>query len=144
MNQVIEVSLDDLGRILIPAALRSRLGLSPGMTLVVEKGDQGGVRLRLQSEPPMLVDKGGVLVVRAKPLRDLANVTRHERDRLSPLSWPVLDGGRYLGGTLYAERTSMTTDAEACAMDNGLPHLSSPRPSGFPAERMFKPPSAFE
>jgi len=81
MNQVIEVSLDDLGRILIPAALRSRLGLSPGMTLVVEKGDQGGVRLRLQSEPPMLVDKGGVLVVRAEPLRDLDNITRHERDR---------------------------------------------------------------
>jgi len=85
MNQVIEVSLDDLGRILIPAALRSRLGLSPGMTLVVEKGDKGGVRLRPQSEPPMLVDKGGVLVVRAEPLSDLTNVTRHERDRLSPL-----------------------------------------------------------
>ena len=103
MNQVIEVSLDDLGRILIPATLRSRLGLSPGMTLVVEKGDKGGVRLRLQSEPPMLVDKGGVLVVRAEPLSDLANVTRHERDRLSPLSWPVLEGGQYLGGTLRRE-----------------------------------------
>ncbi|TEU10815.1 MAG: AbrB/MazE/SpoVT family DNA-binding domain-containing protein [Anaerolineales bacterium] len=81
MNQVIEVSLDDLGRILIPAALQSHLGLSPGMTLVVEKGDKGGVRLRLQSEPPMLVDRGGVLVVRAEPLSDLDNITRHERDR---------------------------------------------------------------
>ncbi|MFB0535898.1 MAG: AbrB/MazE/SpoVT family DNA-binding domain-containing protein [Anaerolineae bacterium] len=30
IDQVIEVSLDDLGRILIPAALRRRLGLSPG------------------------------------------------------------------------------------------------------------------
>jgi AbrB family looped-hinge helix DNA binding protein len=81
MNQVVQVSLDNLGRILIPAALRSRLGLSPGMTLVVEKGDQGGVRLRVQPEPSILVDKGGVLVVRAEPFGDLANVTRHERDR---------------------------------------------------------------
>jgi hypothetical protein len=51
----------------------------------------------------MLVDKSGVLVVRAEPLSDLTNVTRHERDRLSPLSWPVLDGGRYLGGRLRRE-----------------------------------------
>ena len=81
MNQVIEVSLDDLGRILIPGTLRSRLGLSPGMTLVVETGDKGGVRLRLQSERPVLVDKGGVLVVRTEPLSDLDNITRRERDR---------------------------------------------------------------
>lgn len=81
MNQVIEVSLDDLGRILIPETLRNRLGLLPGMTLIVEKGDKGGVRLRLQSEPSILVDKEGVLVVRAEPLSDLTNITRHERDR---------------------------------------------------------------
>jgi len=52
-----------MGRILIPAAVQSRLGLSPGMSLVVEEGDQGSVRLRVQSEPPVLVDKAGVLVV---------------------------------------------------------------------------------
>jgi hypothetical protein len=73
------------------------------MTLVVEKGDKGGVRLCLQSEPPMLVEKEGVLVVRAEPLSDLTSITRHERGRLSPLSWPVLDGGRYLGETLRRE-----------------------------------------
>jgi bifunctional DNA-binding transcriptional regulator/antitoxin component of YhaV-PrlF toxin-antitoxin module len=81
MNQVIKISLDGMGHILIPAAVQSRLGLSPGMSLVVEKGDQGGVRLRIQSEPPILVDKAGVLVVRAEPIGDLANVTRRERDR---------------------------------------------------------------
>jgi hypothetical protein len=36
---------------------------------------------RIQSEPPALVDKGGVLVVRAESLSDLANITQHERDR---------------------------------------------------------------
>jgi len=81
MQQRIEVVLDDLGRILIPAALRSRLGLSPGMTLIVEAEDQGDVSLRPQSEPPALVDKGGVLVVRAEPLTDLTDIIRRERDR---------------------------------------------------------------
>ena len=81
MNRLIEVSLDDLGRILIPAELQGRLGLSPGMTLIVEQGEKDGVRLRPQSESPELVDKEGVLVVRAEPLGNLANVTRRERDR---------------------------------------------------------------
>ena len=81
MNQVIKVSLDDRGCILIPEAIQDRLGLSPGMILVVEKGDNGGVCLRTQPEVPTLVDKTGVLVVRAEPLGALTNVTRHERDR---------------------------------------------------------------
>jgi hypothetical protein len=50
------------------------------MTLIVEKGEKDGVRLRPQSESPELVEKEGVLVVRAEPLGDLANVTRRERD----------------------------------------------------------------
>jgi hypothetical protein len=33
-----------------------------------------------QSEPPELVDKEGVLVVRAEPLRDLTNITQHARE----------------------------------------------------------------
>jgi len=81
MNQVIEVSLDEVGHILIPAAIRNRLGLSPGMTLVVEKGTEGAVRLRIQSELPTLTNKGGVLVVQVKAFSDLTNITRHERDR---------------------------------------------------------------
>ena len=41
MNQVIEVSLDNSGHILIPSTLQSRLGLLPEMTLLVEKEDNG-------------------------------------------------------------------------------------------------------
>lgn len=81
MNQVIQVSLDELGRILIPAPLRERLHLSPGMTLIVEAGEQGGMRLRIQSEPTTLVEKDGVLVARVVARSDLANVTRQERDQ---------------------------------------------------------------
>ena len=81
MNQLFEISLDELGRILIPEAIRSRLGLTPGMTLVVEKGDNGGVWLRPHPEQPVLVDKGGILVVKAKPLSGLSDIVRQERDQ---------------------------------------------------------------
>lgn len=81
MIQVIQVSLDELGGILLPAPLRERLQLAAGMTLVVEKGEQGGVRLRIQSKPTILVEKDGLLVAKVTAFRNLANVTRRERDR---------------------------------------------------------------
>ncbi|MCX7838724.1 MAG: hypothetical protein N2559_04610 [Anaerolineae bacterium] len=81
MDQVIQVSLDELGGILIPASLRERLHLTPGMTLVVEKGEQGSVRLRIQSKPTTLIEKDGFLVARVTALSNLTNVTRNERDR---------------------------------------------------------------
>jgi len=88
MSQVIQVSLDNRGHLLIPAALRRQLGLSPGMTLAVEETANRDVRLRIRSEvreTPALVDKGGVLVVRAEPLGDLTDVVRQEHDRR--VSW---------------------------------------------------------
>jgi hypothetical protein len=81
MDRVIKISPDGIGRILISAAVQSRLVLSPGMSLVVEKEDQGGVRVCIQSEPPVLVDKAGALVVRAEPISDWTNIARRERDR---------------------------------------------------------------
>jgi hypothetical protein len=51
------------------------------MTLVVEKGKQGGVRLRIQSKPTILVEKDGFLVARVTAFDNLANVVRRERDR---------------------------------------------------------------
>jgi len=81
MSEVIQVSLDELGNILLSAALRERLHLAPGMTLVVEKGEQGGLRLRIQSKPAILVEKDGFLVARVTAFSNLANVVRRERDR---------------------------------------------------------------
>jgi AbrB family looped-hinge helix DNA binding protein len=81
MNQQIQISLDELGRIFVPASLREKLRLSPGMTLVVEKGDKGGVQLRIATKPTTLVEKDGMLVARVTALGDLTNVTRNERDR---------------------------------------------------------------
>jgi len=99
MSQVIEVSLDNRGHLLIPAALRRQLGLLPGMTLVVEEADNHDVRLRIRSEVrevPALVDKDGVLVVRAEPLGDLTDAIRQERDRrVSELSQRKVWHSRY-------------------------------------------------
>jgi bifunctional DNA-binding transcriptional regulator/antitoxin component of YhaV-PrlF toxin-antitoxin module len=71
MKTSIEVLLDDQGRISIPPPLQNRLGLSPGMSLVVEEEENGELWLRLQSELPTLVDKQGVLVVRAKAVGEV-------------------------------------------------------------------------
>ena len=51
------------------------------MRQVVETEEKGGVRLSVQSAPPVLVDKEGILVVRAEPVGDLTDITRRERDR---------------------------------------------------------------
>jgi hypothetical protein len=52
----------------------------PWMTLMVEEGSDGQVCLSNHAEFPLIIDKQGVLVVRAKPVGDLADVTRYERD----------------------------------------------------------------
>lgn len=81
MKQAIQISFDESGRIFIPASMRESLHLSPGMTLVVETGEQGGVRLRVQQEPTTIVEKDGLLVARVVAVGSLSDVTRHERDR---------------------------------------------------------------
>lgn len=82
MSQVIELFLDESGHILIPKALRSRLNLSPGMTLVVEEDEEEGMYLRPDVETLELVDKEGILVVRtAQILDNLTDVVRQEREQ---------------------------------------------------------------
>ena len=55
-------------------------------------------RLELPSLPPELPEGEVelILLYEKKPARE-------EQARISPLTWPVLDGGRYLGGTLRRE-----------------------------------------
>ena len=81
MSQIIELSLDEVGHILIPTILEKRLNLSPGMTLTVEKAEDEGLRLRIKSTPSLFVEKKGVLVTKAKAFSNLTNITRNERDR---------------------------------------------------------------
>jgi AbrB family looped-hinge helix DNA binding protein len=81
MSETIRVSLDNQGRIVIPSTVRKRLGLSQGMTLVVEKGEKDELYLRVQTQLPKMVDKQGVLVVQVEPSVDLGNITQQERRR---------------------------------------------------------------
>ncbi len=81
MTEIIQTSLDSQGRIVIPSAIRNRLGLSKGMTLIVEEGENNEIYLRIQKESPILVDKKGILVVKSKSKSDLTNIVQQERDR---------------------------------------------------------------
>jgi bifunctional DNA-binding transcriptional regulator/antitoxin component of YhaV-PrlF toxin-antitoxin module len=88
MREPVALSVDDQGRLVLPGSVQDRLRLEPGMTLIVEEGDNGGIRLRPeQPERPHLVDKEGILVVRAPSVSDLDDAMRRERDlRISSLS----------------------------------------------------------
>ncbi len=84
MGEIIEVILDDEGRLVLPSPLRRKLGLSEGMSLVVERETEDAAYLRVRDEPS-LTDEDGVLVVRSRPLGDLGNVARNERSGRSSL-----------------------------------------------------------
>jgi hypothetical protein len=77
--EVHRLALDPSGHILIPPAIRARLGLTPGMTFVVEERDKELV-LCLQDEEPPIVDKDGVLVVQSQAVGGIAKAVRQERD----------------------------------------------------------------
>ncbi|MGD2089832.1 MAG: AbrB/MazE/SpoVT family DNA-binding domain-containing protein [Candidatus Aminicenantes bacterium] len=81
MTEIIQTSLDSQGRIVIPSAIRKRLGLSKGVTLIVEEEENNEIRLRIQKGSPKLVDKKGVLVVKSESKGDLTNTIKQERDR---------------------------------------------------------------
>lgn len=80
-------TIDKAGRVVIPAALRDRAGLTPGATLVVTL-DEDGIRLRRSAPPPRLVRVGRRLVAKpasreGAPVIDIARMVEDERNR-----WP--------------------------------------------------------
>jgi len=81
-------TIDKAGRVVIPAAVRERLGLLPGTELAVS-ADDGTVRLTPVVTPPKLVDRRGWLVARPAgdrrtlPKIDVAELVEEERNR-----WP--------------------------------------------------------
>lgn len=81
MTEIIQTSVDSQGRIVIPSTFGDRLGLSKGMILVVEDGENNELCLRVQKESPILIDKKGILVVKAESNTDLTNIIPRERNR---------------------------------------------------------------
>jgi len=83
-----DVTLDRFGRLVIPKAVRSALGLGPGSTLEIEE-QEGALLLRPRRPEPDLVEEDGVLVFTGEAAGDLeAAVESHRRERLARLtSW---------------------------------------------------------
>lgn len=81
-------TIDKAGRVVIPAALRDRAGLTPGSDLEVTEDDRG-IRLERVAAGPRLVKVGRRLVARPtvsadrRPSIDVAGVIEDERNR-----WP--------------------------------------------------------
>ena len=81
-------TIDKAGRVVIPAAVRERLGLLPGTELTVT-ADDGAVTLAPVATPPRLVARRGWLVARPVgdrrklPKIDVAKLIEEERNR-----WP--------------------------------------------------------
>lgn len=80
MSHVIEVTVDEQGRILLsPHAIRT-LGLTPGMTLVVEEASEGSAFLSA-TEESCLVDEDGLLVFHGEMTEAPPDLVRRERER---------------------------------------------------------------
>jgi bifunctional DNA-binding transcriptional regulator/antitoxin component of YhaV-PrlF toxin-antitoxin module len=81
MFKSVELEIDEQGRLVISSELKAELGLEPGMTLVVEPGDDGELRLRLEHEALGLIEEEGLLVFRGELLEDVTNIIQEERER---------------------------------------------------------------
>jgi AbrB family looped-hinge helix DNA binding protein len=81
-------TIDKAGRVVIPAAVRERAGLTAGSEIEVTE-DELGIRLRRVAAPPRLVRIGRRLVARPtvaadeRPSIDIAALVEEERNR-----WP--------------------------------------------------------
>lgn len=79
-------TIDKAGRVVIPAAIRERAGLTPGSELDVTE-DETGLRLERVAAGPRLVKIGRRLVARPtaahRPAVDVAAIVEDERNR-----WP--------------------------------------------------------
>ena len=81
-------TIDKAGRVVIPAGIRERAGLTPGAELEITEDDTG-VRLERVAAGPKLVKVGRRLVARptvsrdVRPALDIATLVEDERNR-----WP--------------------------------------------------------
>lgn len=72
------VTIDRLGRILIPKAMRDAHGLGPGARVRIEESAAGLVLSPEREEPPVVYERG-VLVFNGNPAGDLAGAVDADR-----------------------------------------------------------------
>ena len=83
-----KTTIDKAGRVVIPAAVRERIGLTPGTTLEITV-DEFGLRLERVAQGPRLIKLGKRLVARPtvpadeRPRVNVSALVEEERNR-----WP--------------------------------------------------------
>ncbi|MCL5987097.1 MAG: AbrB/MazE/SpoVT family DNA-binding domain-containing protein [Actinobacteria bacterium] len=88
MKEKFKTTIDRFGRVVIPKKVRDDLGLSPKVELEVEEGPNGIV-LHPILEDSFIVNKKGVLVVRAKATEPIEYFL--EKDRQSRIKHILKD-----------------------------------------------------
>ena len=74
--------IDKFGRVVIPKRIRNNLGLYPNVELDIVE-DMESITIHPKPEVPFIVNKGGVLVVRAKLTGSVEDfIGKDRRDRV--------------------------------------------------------------
>ncbi|MBL7060765.1 MAG: AbrB/MazE/SpoVT family DNA-binding domain-containing protein [Actinobacteria bacterium] len=82
MNNRYKSTIDKFGRVVIPKRIRNNLGLYPNVELDIVE-DMESITIHPISEEPFIVNKGGVLVVRAKLTESVEDfIGKDRRDRV--------------------------------------------------------------
>lgn len=77
---MLDITLEQPGIIAISETLRKQLGLTPGMSLIVE-ASKGGVRLRVKQRPPHLTYENNVLVFTGELLNKEIDFVEEDREQ---------------------------------------------------------------
>ena len=77
---MVDIALEKPGIIAISEALRKQLGLTPGMSLIVESAN-GGIRLRVKERPPHLTYENHVQVFAGQLLDKDTDFAQEDREQ---------------------------------------------------------------
>lgn len=87
------LTIDGFGRLVIPKALRDRLGLTPGTAVRIEEAD-GGLVIQPAREEPQVMRVNGVLVLTASAVSPVEGAVGADRAARTSHLARRADGGR--------------------------------------------------
>ena len=78
--------VDKFGRMIIPKPMRRRMGIEPGTDVEVRE-DGKELRVIAVQDEPAVIRKNGLLMCTAKPLVDLDDAIRQDREKRERHIW---------------------------------------------------------